>query len=668
MPATSLEHILRQHWGFDQLRPLQREAIDAVVGRRDSLLVLPTGGGKSLCFQAPALLDDGGRGVALVVSPLIALMKDQVDGLNASGVPAARLDSSMTAAERQSTLDGLRESRFRLLYVSPERLVGEYGEGFQQQLARWGVRFVAIDEAHCISHWGHDFRPEYRQLGGLRSTFPGVSIHAFTATATARVRDDIVTQLGLRDPVVLVGDFDRPNLIYRVRQRTAFDKQLDAVIKAHHGQAGIVYCLSRRDVDTTAASLAGKGHRALPYHAGLSDEERARNQDAFLDERADIVVATVAFGMGVDRSDVRFVVHAAAPKSVEHYQQEAGRAGRDGLDAECILFYSSADFVRWKQMLETNGELTPAAVQHLRNMEAYATTMHCRHRALVEHFDSRPEPGRSLSAGTSGSFDSPFDSRVEHGRSLRAGSFDSRVEPGRPFDSRVEPGRSLRAGSCGACDWCLGELERVDDAFVLAQKIGSCVARVRQRWGIGHVTAVLEGKATPQVTAQGHDGLSTFGLLKELSGNEIRGYIEQMISSGFLARTPGEYPTVQLTPRGVALLKSEVAPGDVVLCRQPKAPPRGSRKAAMLPSVEREAWDGVDRELFEALRAVRLTVARERRVPPYVVFHDRTLREMARLRPTTPGALMQVHGVGEQKAERFGGAFLDAIQSHTGVS
>ena len=251
MPATSLEHILRQHWGFDQLRPLQREAIDAVVGRRDSLLVLPTGGGKSLCFQAPALLDDGGRGVALVVSPLIALMKDQVDGLNASGVPAARLDSSMTAAERQSTLDGLRESRFRLLYVSPERLVGEYGEGFQQQLARWGVRFVAIDEAHCISHWGHDFRPEYRQLGGLRSTFPGVSIHAFTATATARVRDDIVTQLGLRDPVVLVGDFDRPNLIYRVRQRTAFDKQLDAVIKAHHGQAGIVYCLSRRDVDTT---------------------------------------------------------------------------------------------------------------------------------------------------------------------------------------------------------------------------------------------------------------------------------------------------------------------------------------------------------------------------------------------------------------------------------
>ncbi len=624
MPATSLEHILRQHWGFDQLRPLQREAIDAVVGRRDSLLVLPTGGGKSLCFQAPALLDDGGRGVALVVSPLIALMKDQVDGLNASGVPAARLDSSMTAAERQSTLDGLRESRFRLLYVSPERLVGEYGEGFQQQLARWGVRFVAIDEAHCISHWGHDFRPEYRQLGGLRSTFPGVSIHAFTATATARVRDDIVTQLGLRDPVVLVGDFDRPNLIYRVRQRTAFDKQLDAVIKAHHGQAGIVYCLSRRDVDTTAASLAGKGHRALPYHAGLSDEERARNQDAFLDERADIVVATVAFGMGVDRSDVRFVVHAAAPKSVEHYQQEAGRAGRDGLDAECILFYSSADFVRWKQMLETNGELTPAAVQHLRNMEAYATTMHCRHRALVEHFD--------------------------------------------PFDSRVEPGRSLRAGSCGACDWCLGELERVDDAFVLAQKIGSCVARVRQRWGIGHVTAVLEGKATPQVTAQGHDGLSTFGLLKELSGNEIRGYIEQMISSGFLARTPGEYPTVQLTPRGVALLKSEVAPGDVVLCRQPKAPPRGSRKAAMLPSVEREAWDGVDRELFEALRAVRLTVARERRVPPYVVFHDRTLREMARLRPTTPGALMQVHGVGEQKAERFGGAFLDAIQSHTGVS
>jgi len=620
VPA-SLEHILKQHWGFDALRPLQRDAIDAVIAGRDSLVVLPTGGGKSLCFQAPALIDGVGRsGIALVVSPLIALMKDQVDGLIESGIPAARLDSTMTSSERQATLDGLRESRFRLLYVSPERLVGEYGSGFQQQLQRWGVRFIAIDEAHCISHWGHDFRPEYRLLGTLRDSFPGASMHAFTATATARVRGDIVEQLGLRDPLVLIGDFDRPNLIYRVKQRLSLDRQLDAVLREHDGQAGIIYCLSRRDVDSLAASLAAKGHRALPYHAGLADDERARNQDAFLDERADIVVATVAFGMGVDRSDVRFVVHAASPRSVEHYQQESGRAGRDGLDAECVLFHSSADFMRWKQMLEKSGELTPAALHQLRGMEAYATSMRCRHRALVEHFDE-----------------------------------------GHARDAALP--------SCGACDWCLGELERVDDAFVLAQKIGSCVARVRQRWGVGHVAAVLEGKSTPQIVQQQHDQLSTFGLLADMTSGEIRGYIEQLISTGFLARTMGEYPTVQLTARGVALLKGEIARDEVVMCRQPKARPRGAgRKAASLPSVERDAWDGVDRELFEALRAVRLLVARERHVPPYVVFHDKSLREMARLRPTTLGALRMVHGVGDQKADRFGSVFVDAIRTHLGVS
>ena len=427
--TTSLDHILKQHWGFDEFRPLQREAIQSVVAGRDSLLVLPTGGGKSLCFQAPALLDDGRRGVALVVSPLIALMKDQVDGLVASGVAAARLDSTMTSSERQATMDGLRESRFRLLYVSPERLVGEYGEGFQRQLARWGVRFVAIDEAHCISHWGHDFRPEYRLLGGLRALFPDVAIHAFTATATPRVRHDIVEQLGLRDPLVLVGDFDRPNLIYRVRQRTKLDAQIDAVLKARAGQAGIIYCLSRKEVDATARALVAKGHRALPYHAGLADEERSRNQEAFLDERADIVVATVAFGMGVDRSDVRFVIHAGAPKSVEHYQQEAGRAGRDGLDAECVLFYSSADFVRWKQMLEANGELTPAALAHLRGIESYANQMHCRHRALVEHFGQ--------------SFDRPFDPHGGGG-SLGAGHVDAHDRGG--FRQRHGGSRARRTG------------------------------------------------------------------------------------------------------------------------------------------------------------------------------------------------------------------------------
>jgi ATP-dependent DNA helicase RecQ len=609
----SVDDVLQRYWGFETLRPLQGSAIRAVLERRDSVVVLPTGGGKSLCFQVPALIGDD-PGVALVVSPLIALMKDQVDGLVASGVPAARLDSTMSSDQRQATFNGLRDGRFKLLYVSPERLMGDGGTGFQALMARCGVRYLAIDEAHCISHWGHDFRPEYRQLGALRAAWPQVSMHAFTATATTRVREDIVRQLGLRDALVLVGSFDRPNLIYRVRPRLSRDQQLEAVMTAHRGEAGIIYCISRKDVDQTAAALADAGHKAVAYHAGLSDDERSRNQDAFIDERADVVVATVAFGMGVDRSDVRFVVHAGAPKSLEHYQQEAGRAGRDGLAAECLLLYSSADFLKWKRIMELSGELSDADVAHLRQMERYASAFQCRHKTLVEHF-------------------------------------------GQPYDGT----------DCGACDVCLGEIEKVDDPLILAQKIGSCVARVKQRFGLVHVAAVLEGKSTPQVTQNGHDALSTFGLLKDLSAAEIKGYIEQLIARGFLQRTPGDYPVVELTATGVAMLKGRVDPADIVLCRQPKASARsksrGGRDAAM-GRVERESWEGVDRDLFDALRALRLEIARGRGVPPYVVFHDSTLREMAKARPTSLSALLHVPGVGARKAEDFGQQFLDAITSH----
>ena len=611
----SVDDVLQRYWGFETLRPLQGSAIRAVLERRDSVVVLPTGGGKSLCFQVPALIGDD-PGVALVVSPLIALMKDQVDGLVASGVPAARLDSTMSSDARQATFNGLRDGRFKLLYVSPERLMGDGGTDFQAVMARCGVRYLAIDEAHCISHWGHDFRPEYRQLGALRAAWPQVSMHAFTATATTRVREDIVRQLGLRDALVLVGSFDRANLIYRVRPRLSRDQQLDAVMASHRGEAGIIYCISRKEVDQTAAALADAGHKAVAYHAGLSDDERARNQDAFIDERADVVVATVAFGMGVDRSDVRFVVHAGAPKSLEHYQQEAGRAGRDGLAAECLLLYSSADFLKWKRIMELSGELSDADVAHLRQMERYASAFQCRHKTLVEHF-------------------------------------------GQPYEGT----------DCGACDVCLGEIERVDDPLILAQKIGSCVARVKQRFGLVHVAAVLEGKATPQVTQNGHDALSTFGLLKDLSAAEIKGYIEQLIARGFLQRTSGDYPVVELTATGVAMLKGQVDPADIVLCRQPKASARsksrGGRGDAAMGRVERESWEGVDRDLFDALRALRLEIARGRGVPPYVVFHDSTLREMARLKPGSLSALLHVPGVGARKAEDFGQQFLDAIASHS---
>src|SRR4051812_24291034 len=315
--------------------------MDAVLQARDSLLVLPTGGGKSLCFQAPAMVRPG---LALVVSPLISLMKDQVDTLVGNGVPAVLYNSSLSAEEKSAVMAGLRQGRYHLLYVSPERLVGDGSDTFLAQLATYGVSFVAVDEAHCISQWGHDFRPEYRQLGRLRHSLPGVSLHAYTATATGRVRQDIITQLALSDPLEFVGSFDRPNLLYRVLPRAVLKRQLLEVLGRHRREAGIIYCTSRREIHALAAWLTAGGTPALPYHAGLPDGERRRHQDAFLSERVDVIVATVAFGMGIDRSDVRFVVHAGAPRSLEHYQQESGRAGRDGLEAECVLISSASDF------------------------------------------------------------------------------------------------------------------------------------------------------------------------------------------------------------------------------------------------------------------------------------------------------------------------------------
>jgi ATP-dependent DNA helicase RecQ len=600
----ALAGVLGKFWGYSSFRPLQREAMDAILSSRDSIVVLPTGGGKSLCFQAPALVREG---LAVVVSPLISLMKDQVDTLVGNGVPAAFINSTLSADARRSVTEGVRDGRYRLLYVSPERLVGEGGDAFRSWLSRCHVSFIAVDEAHCISQWGHDFRPEYRQLASMRSQFPTASLHAFTATATARVRHDIAAQLALREPLELVGSFDRPNLLYRVLPRNTLKKQLQSILARHKGEGGIIYCTSRREVEALAAWLTETGVRARPYHAGLEDRERSRNQDLFLDEEIDIIVATVAFGMGIDRSDVRFVVHAGAPQSLEHYQQESGRAGRDGLEAECVLIYSSADFMKWRLMLERNGELTDSARRLLRDIERYAASVGCRHRHLVGYF-----------------------------------------------------GQQYERADCGACDFCLGELESVESAVELARKVLSCVARVGQRFGAAHVASILCGSETEPVISRRHHELSTFGLLKEAAVPEVRGYVEQLIAQGFLRQSDDQYPVVALTAEGVGLLKNASAAPDLALSRQRRVvrerEPRRSR-------VEAEAWEGVDRELFERLRAVRLQIARSRGVPPYVIFHDTTLRDMARVRPQSNAELRSVYGVGARKAEDLGEYFLEVLRT-----
>ncbi|MGH9387660.1 MAG: RecQ family ATP-dependent DNA helicase, partial [Vicinamibacterales bacterium] len=566
LESSAIIDILERYWGYTSFRPLQREAMQTVLDGRDSLLVLPTGGGKSICFQAPALARDG---LAIVVSPLISLMKDQVDTLEGNGVPAACYNSALPSDRRAEVARGVREGRYRLLYVAPERLVGEGSDGFLGLVGSRPLSFLAIDEAHCISQWGHDFRPEYRQLAQLRDRWPDVSLHAYTATATARVRRDIVSQLQLRNAVELVGSFDRPNLVYRVLARSTLKRQILDVLERHRGEAGIIYCPSRREVDALAQWLQDAGWRARPYHAGLDDEQRHRHQDAFLNEEIDIVVATVAFGMGIDRSDVRFVIHAGAPQSLEHYQQESGRAGRDGLEAECVLITSAADFLKWRMMLEKNGELSDARRLLMRDMERYAASVGCRHKRLVGYF-------------------------------------------GEAFDKE----------DCGACDYCLGELEAVPDSVTVARKVLSGVARVGQRFGAAHVTNVLRGSDSEQVRSRGHHELSVFGLMKDATIDELRGYLDQLLAHGLLQQAGDEYPVLQLTSAGVALLKDPSAEPDLSLARQKRPErdrwPRRSR-------IEAESWDGVDRAVFERLRALRLSLARRRGVPPYVIFHDTTL-------------------------------------------
>lgn len=594
-PADALQSVLAEYWGYDSFRPLQAEAMNAVLTGRDSLVVLPTGGGKSLCYQAPALALPG---VAVIVSPLIALMKDQVDALRANGVPAAFINSSLTPDERRQVTDQVRAGEIKLLYAAPERIVRDYTLEFLRSV---GVSFVAIDEAHCVSTWGHDFRPEYTTLGQLKQALPGVAIHAYTATAADRVQQDIIRGLSLQQPERLIGSFDRPNLVYRVRRAVRKLDQIRELVDRHDGESGIVYCISRNEVESVAAELKSAGVRAAPYHAGMSDIARARNQEAFLSDRLDVIVATVAFGMGIDKPNVRFVVHAGMPKSLEAYVQESGRAGRDGLEAECLLLYKGSDGVLWKRMIEEGEpQALEGALRSLEEMLRFTTGIGCRHREIVEYF-------------------------------------------GQEFDR----------DNCGACDFCLGELQFADEPLVNAQKILSCVARLEQRFGASHTAKVLAGSKDQNVTRFNHTELSTYGILRHEHGTTIRDWIEQLVGQGHLEKV-GEYGVLQITTTGREVLRGETTPHLLAPAKRAKA----SRTAAT------ENWDGVDRGLFDKLRELRAELAAERGVPAYIVFGDNALREMARRRPTSTDSFAQVRGVGAAKLRDYGELFLQAINDY----
>ncbi len=604
--ASELLPLLKQYFGFTSFRPLQEEIIRDSLAGHDVFALLPTGGGKSLCFQLPALARDG---LTVVVSPLIALMKDQVDALQAGGIAATFLNSSLAAGESRKRLRGLHNGEFRLLYAAPERLMLS---GFLEDLQRWNVRLIAVDEAHCISEWGHDFRPEYRQLAQLRDLFPKVPFMALTATATTRVREDIVTHLKLREPKIYVASFNRPNLTYRVIPKNKPYDQLLAFLRARPKEGGIVYCQSRKSAERVAANLTEDGVNARPYHAGLTPKQRTEHQELFLRDDVRVICATIAFGMGINKPNVRFVVHYDLPKNIEGYYQETGRAGRDGLPSECVLLFSAGDVVKQTQFIDEKPGLQEQQIARaqLQQMVHYAECAGCRRVELLRYF-------------------------------------------GEDFDASIPSEKS--AINCGACDNCLSPRATFDGTLA-AQKFLSCVYRIRekQRFGVGlnHVVEVLTGADTEKIRKWNHAQLSTYGIGREHSRPEWAAIGRELVRLGFLRQTAEKFSVLELTNDGLAALKQRKK---ITLTQPAVAPETKLRRAGEI---------SCDEALFDRLRALRKQLADERDVPAYIVFSDVALRQMARNYPASEREFARISGVGEKKLREFGEIFLGEIAAH----
>ncbi|MEG2139224.1 MAG: DNA helicase RecQ [Bilophila sp.] len=581
-------------FGYTTFRLHQEAVVRSVLNGQDSFTIMPTGGGKSLCYQLPAFLMEG---VCVVISPLISLMKDQVDAARSNGLRAATLNSTTSVSERNTLYAALRTNELDLLYLSPERL-GSHG--FMDYLKTLPISFFAIDEAHCISQWGHDFRPDYLALSALAEHFPHLPIAAFTATATPRVAEDIVERLSLRDPYRVCASFNRPNLFYQVLPKDDLNTQLLTFLQHHPGESGIIYRTTRKNVDDTAAFLQKKGLSVKAYHAGLPDAERAHTQEDFRQDICPVIVATIAFGMGIDKPNVRFVIHADLPKNMEGYYQETGRAGRDGDPARCLLLYDQRDIaqlLRFAHQIE-DAEQQQIAVKQVYTMMDFTQKDSCRRAFLLSYF-----------------------------------------------------GETLPTSNCGGCDICTGDVKR-EDATVAAQKVLSAVVRSGNRFGSVHIIDILMGANTQRIRATGHDTLPTYGVGKDKDRRYWRRIIDAVVVHGLARIEDPEYPVLQVTDKGWAVLRGQEP---FLTLQQAIRPPRKPR--------QRDTNGGVlvNGELFERLRVERTRLAREASIPPYIIFHDSTLREMASVLPDSREAFLQISGVGRQKLETYGAAFLAVI-------